>query len=89
MTLPAFAAERRAAAPCYRCPAACDRTVSKLLFRCYHWTDRQTVGRTPYRYIDPDAQAYNADSVSDLRRSDSDTVVRVTTVLSHCTENAK
>jgi len=31
MALPAFAAERRAAAPCCRSPVACDRAVLQLL----------------------------------------------------------
>jgi len=42
MALPAFAAERRAAAPCYRSPAACDRAVSKLLLGHCNGTDRRT-----------------------------------------------
>ena len=37
MALPAFAAERRAAAPCYRSPS-----VSKLLLRCCNGTDGRT-----------------------------------------------
>ena len=44
--LSTFAAERRAAAPCYRIPVACDRVVSKLLLHCCNGTDRQTDGRT-------------------------------------------
>ena len=45
MALPAFSAERRAAAPCYCSPVACDRAVSKMLLRCYNGTDRQTERR--------------------------------------------
>ena len=44
--LSTFAAERRAAAPCYRSPVACDRVVSKLLLHCCNGTNRQTDGRT-------------------------------------------
>jgi len=68
MTLPAFAAERRAAAPLLlgagarRCRLICPARgalSSKLAARrsdcerCDRRTDRQTDGRTPDRYIDP------------------------------------
>jgi len=48
MSLPAFAAERRAAARA-KAALACHRDVSKLLLRCGNGTDKRTDGRTPCR----------------------------------------
>jgi len=53
MALPAFAAERRAAAPCYRSSVACDRAVSKQFLRYCNGTDRRTDRRTPDSCIHP------------------------------------
>ena len=59
MTLPAFAAERRAAAllllGARRCRSICPAhgALSSKPNDDETWTDRETDGRTPGRYIDP------------------------------------
>ena len=63
--LPAFAAERRAAAPCYLIPVAGDRAVSKLLIRCCRGTD----GRTDARQLHRPCSAYYVGSVNKGRQS--------------------
>jgi len=77
MTLPAFAAERRAAALCHRSTAAGDQTVSKLLLRRCNGTDGRTDRRTPYRYIDSAPHTMRAVAITGASATDSVTWVNL------------
>jgi len=71
MTLPACAAERRAAALCHRSTAAGDRTVSELLLRRCNGTDGRTDRPTPYRYIDSAPHTIGAVAITGASATDS------------------
>ena len=66
MTLPAFAADRRAVAPCCGAVAAERRRLLSI-----DGTDRRTEGRTLVRFIDP---APHAMGVATIKTITSDTL---------------